>query len=68
MTLKENAGTVPAAPNRSKNYPNDIMCFKGVKAIGARVIDPELIERLDPLEAIICQKFISDGKWVLKAE
>lgn len=28
-----------------------------------RVVDPELIEKLDPIEKLIAKKFIMEGRW-----
>jgi hypothetical protein len=37
-------------------------------ATEARVIDPRMIERLDPVEKIIAHAFVSEGRWILADE
>lgn len=31
-----------------------------------RIIDPELLKKLDPTEQIIAKRFIQDGRWQLR--
>ena len=37
-------------------------------ATEARVIDPRMIDQLDPVEKIIAHAFISEGRWILADE
>ncbi|EHQ35633.1 hypothetical protein [Methanoplanus limicola] len=69
MTLKENARVTPITPAAKNNYASsNVMPCNSIKQSAARVIDPELIQKLDPLEALICQKFVNEGRWIIRAE